>query len=124
MANDMYRDRLIKRSYNFSLSVISLIRIIDSKEYIFQIITKQLVRSATSIGANIVEAQGCSTRKDFTNFMYHSLKSSNETRYWLGLLRDSYPKNKDAVSIILKEAQELSKILGSTIKSLKRKKIL
>ena len=54
-----------------------------------QVIAKQLLRSATSIGANIVEAEGASSKRDFTNFFSHSLKSANESLYWLGLLRDA-----------------------------------
>ena len=120
--NQKYRDEIIKRTYAFSLSVILFLKENNKNDFVFQTIAKQLIRSATSIGANVVEAQASSTRKDFTNFIYYSLKSSNETRYWLGLLRDTYTKDKDLISVILKEAQELSKILGSTVKSLKKKK--
>jgi four helix bundle protein len=122
MNNSDYREKIINRTYSFSLSVIQLIRKYSSNDFVFQVISKQLIRSATSIGANVVEAQACSTKKDFTNFIHHSLKSSNETRYWLGLLRDSYPNTKEVILPILKEAQELSKMLGSTVRTLKKPK--
>jgi four helix bundle protein len=118
--NEKYREKLIKRTYAFSISVIRLLKRNRAQDFIFLTISKQLIRSATSIGANVVEAQGSSTRKDFTNFIYYALKSANETRYWLGLLRDEFDMNKKEISEVLKEAQELSKILGSTIKSLKK----
>ncbi len=94
------------------------------KDYATQVITRQLIRSATSIGANVVEAQASPTRKDFSNFISHSLKSANETRYWLALLRDTSSDlaNIDKIKVLLEEAQEISKILGSTVKSLRSKK--
>ncbi len=121
MDNKTYKEALIKRTYGFSISVIKLIRSISSKDFVTEVISKQLIRSATSIGANIVEAQACSTRKDFSHFINHALKSSNESRYWIALLKDTEPKSKESATLLLKEAQEISKILGSTVKSLKNK---
>ncbi|MBI4653211.1 four helix bundle protein, partial [Candidatus Kuenenbacteria bacterium] len=66
--------------------------------------------------------QASSSKKDFINFINHALKSANETRYWLGLLRDSGKVEKINSKKLLKEAQEFSKILGSTILSLRGKK--
>jgi four helix bundle protein len=87
-----------------------------------QVIGKQLLRSATSIGANIVEAQAASSKKDFTNFLNHSLKSANESKFWLGLLRDSDKAVKESVNPLLAEAKELANILASSILKLKGKK--
>lgn len=108
------------RAYNFSLKIIGFIDTLP-KETSTQIIAKQLLRAATSIGANIVEAQASSSRKDFTNFFHHSLKSANETIYWLGLLRDA-KKTDSSIEELIKEANELSKILGSSILTLKGKR--
>jgi len=88
-------------------------------DFATQVICKHLIRSATSIGANIVEAQASPTRKDFSNFLSHALKSANESRYWLALLRDTNKFNSDCKKL-LEQAQELAKILGSTVKTLKR----
>ena len=66
-----------------------------------RIINDQLLRSATSIGANVIEAQAASSRKDYTNFFAYALKSANECKFWLGLLRDSGRGDKD-VSIVEK----------------------
>ena len=87
-----------------------------------QIISKQLLRSATSIGANIIEAQAGSSKKDFTNFFSHALKSANESKFWLGLLRDSKKGNQEEIEKLLQETIELSNILGSSILTLKGKK--
>lgn len=121
MKNTDYRTTIIKRSYEFSLSTINLVKKTTNKDLATGIISKQLIRSVTSIGANIIEAQACATRKDFTNFIRHALKSSNETRYWIALLKDTIPEIKKDAEILLKEAQEISKILGSTIKNLIKK---
>jgi len=122
MNNQSYKTMLIKRSYQFSLDIMKFIDTFPKKELSSEIIAKQIIRSATSIGANIIEAQASSSKKDFTNFLHHALKSANETRYWLGLLRDNGKVNTKISIKLLNEAQELSKLLGSSILALKGKK--
>lgn len=110
-----------KRSYNFSLKIINFLGKLP-KDNLYQTITKQLLRSATSIGANIIEAQAASSRKDFQNFMNHALKSSNETLYWLYLLKDGLKLQSVELNTIIKEASELSKILGASMLRLRGRK--
>ena len=100
MQNNNSKDKgdLKRRAYFYSLDIIKYLDILD-KSTVTQTMTKQLIRSATSIGANIIEAQSGSTRKDFTNFYTHALKSANETKFWLGLLRDSGKAEKDKTNI-------------------------
>ena len=86
-----------------------------------QIISKQLLRSATSIGANIVEAQASSSKKDFTKYFNYSLKSANESVYWLNLLKDAKKINNHHIEYLLNETKELAKILGLSILTLKSK---
>ena len=86
MENKVYN--LKKRTYIYALDVIKFLEDLP-KDYISQTIGKQLLRSATSIGANIIEAQASSSKRDFANFYSHSLKSANESKFWLGLLKDS-----------------------------------
>jgi len=109
------------RSYKYALEVIKLIDSLTNSSTT-RILGDQLLRSATSIGANIVEAQAASSRKDFKNFLNHALKSANETKFWLALLRDSGKKSKEDTEPLLKEAKELSNILASSIITLKNKK--
>lgn len=87
-----------------------------------QVICRQLLKSATSVGANVVEAQSASSRKDFTNFFQYSLKSANESMYWLKLLKDAKEIDRSELDHLLKETGELAKILGSSILTLKGKK--
>ena len=100
------------------MEIIKFIDALDKKDFSVQIIVKQLLRSATSIGANIIEAQAGSTKKDFTNFFNYALKSANESKFWLGLLRDSQKANKEKVDRLLQETNEIANILGSSILTL------
>ncbi len=109
------------RAYRFSLTLIKFLNTLPTDRRFF-VFYDQLVRAGTSIGANIYEAKAASSRKDFTNFYQISLKSSYETVYWLELLRDSYPTFNDSIDPLLKEANELCKMLGSSVLSLKSHK--
>jgi len=116
-----FKEKLINRAFQLSLKGIKFVDKIQKKGFAAQILAKQFIRSVTSIGANIVEAQGASSTKDFINFMGYAFKSSNETRFWLGLIRDSYDDLKEEAATMLQETQELSKILGKSLLSLKEK---
>ncbi|WP_454804644.1 four helix bundle protein [Mucilaginibacter phyllosphaerae] len=80
----------------------------------------QLIRSGTSIGANIIEAKSGSSTKDFRNFYVIALKSANETKYWICLIRDTILLNeKEKLNKLLNEVDEISKIIASIIINLK-----
>ncbi|KKR77420.1 MAG: hypothetical protein UU22_C0044G0002 [Parcubacteria group bacterium GW2011_GWA2_40_8] len=110
------------RAYIYAPDIIKFMDSLDKKDFSVQVMTRQLLRSATSIGANIIEAQAGSTKKDFTNFFTHALKSANESKFWLGLLRDSGKADKTRTDELLNETTQLSNILGSSILTLKGKK--
>jgi four helix bundle protein len=109
------------RCYYFSIEIIKLIDKLPG-EKVYWIISDQLLRSATSVGANVVEAKSSSSRRDFIKFFEISLKSANETKYWLGFLRDATKADKDKINKLLKEIEEISKMLGSSLLTLKNKK--
>jgi four helix bundle protein len=111
------------RTYQFALKIINFIDKLPNNMST-QIITKQLLRAATSIGANIIEAQASPSRKDFTNFFNYSLKSANETKYWLELLKDANKADSQTISVLIKEVDEIANILGSSILTLRGKKVL
>ncbi len=75
----------------------------------------QLIRSSTSIGANVAEGGAGSIKKDFINFLHIALKSANETKYWLCLIRDTIEVDKKKIEELLKEADEISKIIASIL---------
>jgi len=115
-----YKIKLKDRAYQYSIKIINFIDTLPT-DTSTAIIAKQLLRSATSIGANIIEAQASSSKRDFTNFFSYSLKSANEILYWLGLLRDAKRINNPQLDFLLKETNELAKILGASILTLKGK---
>lgn len=88
----------------------------------FWSIGDQLLRSATSVGANMIEAQSSSSKREFIKYYEIALKSANETKYWICLLRDSYPELKEKCQKLLEEATEISNMLGSSVLTLKGKK--
>jgi four helix bundle protein len=108
------------RCYFFSIQIIKLIEQLPNQK-IYWIISDQLLRSATSIGANIIEAQAASSKKDFIKFFEISLKSANETKYWLGLLRDATKVETEKINKLLKETEELANMLGASLLTLKNK---
>jgi len=83
----------------------------------------QLVRSATSIGANLVEGMAGSSKNDFLKFNIIALKSANETKYWLCLIRDTVEIDKSAAEKFIKEADEISKIVASIVINSKNSKV-
>lgn len=110
-----------KRAYFFALDIIKIIRVLP-KDFSTEVISKQLLRSATSIGANIIEGQAGSSKKDFINFHTHALKSANETKFWLELLRDSNLADKNLIDNLFNEAKELANILATIVLSAKNKR--
>lgn len=104
------------KSYAFALRIVKLYRFLckEKKEYV---LSKQVVRSGTSIGANVEEAIGGQSRKDFLSKMNIAYKEARETHYWLRLLRDSGILEPTQTTSILEECEELLKISGSIIKT-------
>ena len=107
------------RCYNFSLSVI---RFLKGKKWdsLSFVIVKQLIRSALSVGANVVEAKNSSSRLEFKRYYEVALKSSNESKYWMCLLRDGFEVKEEELNKLLKEADEVSKILATSVLKLKK----
>jgi four helix bundle protein len=104
------------KSYSFSLRIIKLYKFLkESKtEYI---LSNQILRSGTSIGANIEEAVGGHSRKDFYSKLNIAYKETRETHYWIRLLRDSEILSKLEAQSILEDCEELQKILASILRS-------
>ncbi|MDZ7611465.1 MAG: four helix bundle protein [Candidatus Moranbacteria bacterium] len=112
------------RAYYFSLETIDLVSKLPNHRA-YWVIQDQLLRSATSVGANIVEAKSSSSKKDFAKFYDIALKSANETKYWLCLLRDGtdYGKeNKPRINQDLNEIEQISNMLASSLLTMKNKK--
>lgn len=78
------------------------------------------MRSAVSIGANVVEAKNSSSRLEFKRYYEIALKSSNESKYWMCLFRDGFEIKDEELNKLLKEADDVSKILASSVLKLKK----
>lgn len=82
----------------------------------------QIIRSGSSIGANVIEAKSASSRKDYIKFFEIALKSANETKYWLIVIREYNAKYRPNAEKLFAEADELCRIIGSSVLTLKGKK--
>jgi four helix bundle protein len=115
----MEKKEFDRRLYTYALNVVKCVDSF-SNGISSQVIARQLVRSGTSVVANIVEAKGASSRKDYVNFYTHSLKSANESKLWIGLARDTGKLSKVKAEPLLKETVEISKIIGASIITMKK----
>ena len=115
------KDNVItEKSKSFSLKIISIYKSLCEERREF-VLSKQLLRSGTSIGANITEANYAQSEADFLSKMHISLKEAAETSYWLDLLYQSNYIDKKDYDSLYPDCIELIKILTSITKSLKDK---
>ena len=118
--NKKFKEEFIKRLVKFSLQVLNFCEDLKDKKVFWSIID-QLIRSATSVGANIVEAKSSSSKRDYVHYFEIALKSANETKYWLILVIESKPEFKENAELLLKEITEISNIIASGIITMKGK---
>ena len=111
MAKNIIQDK----SFSFALEIINVYKELVYKKKEF-VLSKQLLRSGTSIGANIEEALGGQSRKDFKAKISIAYKETRETMYWLKLLVQSEYLDKELFFKLLDQCEELARILGSTKK--------
>ncbi len=108
-----------QRAYDFSLMVINFTKDFPYKGN-YLIFANQLVRSATSIGANLVEAKSSSSRKDFARYHEIALRNSNETKYWLSLLKDAKLVDDGKTLPIIGENEEISRMICASLKTIRK----
>jgi four helix bundle protein len=118
MENATPTNVLRDKSYKFALRNISLYKYLINEKREF-VLSKQVLRSGTSIGANVVEANQAQSKADFVHKLSISLKEAFETQYWVELLRDSEYISTDAAISLLTDCSELQKILTASIKTAK-----
>jgi len=110
---------ILEKSFAFALQIIEFTEEMElQKKYV---LSRQLLRSGTSIGANIREAQSCESRADFIHKLKIAAKEADETEYWMLLCKysKSYPWNESLVPLL----EEIQKLLTSIISSAKKKKL-
>ena len=114
----MAKGILEEKSFQFAIRIVNLNRFLveTKKEYV---LSKQILRSGTSIGANISEAQFAQSKADFVSKMHISLKEASETRYWLRLLEASNLIDNTQLESIMSDCNELINMLVSTCRTSK-----
>lgn len=117
----MGKSILKDKSYAFAIEVVKLCRTLQTEKKEF-VLSRQLLRSGTAIGALVREAQFAQSRPDFISKMSIALKEANETYYWLLLLADTHSHSPDfSYTKLQSECNELISILAATVKTAKEK---
>ncbi len=111
---------IVSKSYSFALKVIELYKYLVSEKKEF-VLSKQLLRCGTSIGANVHEAVASESKKDFIHKLGIALKEARETSYWLRLLSDSSYIIKEQATELNKACEEIIRILNSIILTTKER---
>ena len=112
---------LEERTAKFGENIIKFCKQIEQNA-ISRSLISQLVRSGTSVGANYIEANAASSRKDFQNKIFICKKESQETKHWLRMIAEYLPEKKDDIRNLWKESQELTMIFQKITGSLRGKK--
>ena len=115
----MKKDNVVQiKSYAFAVRIVKVYKHLCENKKEFTL-SKQLLRSGTSIGANIEEAIGGQSKKDFFAKLTISYKEARESKYWIRLLKDTDFLSKDEAESLLVDIEELLKIIGSIQKTIK-----
>ena len=111
---------IVQRTFNFGVAVIDLCRAIEKQSDVSRTLARQLLRSGTSVGANVEEAQAAQSTADFINKMNIALKEARETHYWLRLLTVSRIIAGEQNQAVCQEADEIKRIIATIIVNTKR----
>ena len=121
MSNSIKNNVIRQKSFKFAKRIVKLFQYLvkDKKEFV---LSRQILRSGTSIGANVEEADGAISKSDFSSKISQAYKESKETHYWLRLLHETNYLSKKQCSSMLEDCNELCKILFSILKTTRIKK--
>ncbi len=116
----MEKNIILTKTYDFALRIIKLYKYLSKEEKEYTL-SKQILRSGTSIGANSEEAAGSISKKDFRAKFFIAYKEARETHYWIRLLRDSDYIDPKLASSLLNDIDEILKIIGAILKTVSGK---
>ena len=105
-----------ERAFEFAVRIVAICRMLDDNRGVSRTLSNQLLRSGTSIGANIEEANGSQSKADFTAKMYISCKEARETNYWLRLLVATKLLPEKRLTLLADESNQLIAIITSIVK--------
>lgn len=114
-------EKLDERTYRFALRIVKLVSALPHTME-GEVLGRQVLRSGTSIGANIEEAYGGSSKRDFTNKMSTAFKEARETHFWLRLIRDAGLIPAKRIEPLVQEALEIKLILAKTVVTSRKSK--
>ncbi len=120
IGNESKQRDIKERTFAFALEIVRLCRTLDGKRGPARTLGRQLLRSGTSIGANVEEAQAGQSQADFISKYNIALKEARETIYWLRLLDASEECSDGACKTLSQEAGEIARIIGSIIVNTKK----
>jgi len=120
----MKKDNIVvEKTYSFAIRMVKCYKYLTTEQKEF-ILSKQLLKSGTSIGANVEEAIGGQSEKDFYSKMSIAYKEARETHYWLRLLRDTEFLDVKLSESLLADNEEILRLIGSILKTMKSKRFL
>ena len=114
---------LEERTAQFGENIVDFCKSIK-QDAVTKPILSQLIRSGTSIGANYMEANGASSRKDFRNKIYICKKEAQETKHWLRMITRCVPEKKEEIKKLWQECQELTLIFGKIVSTLNNSQLI
>jgi four helix bundle protein len=120
-AADEKANVIVKKSFAFAVRAVKLYQFLVKEKGEF-VLSKQMMRSATSIGANVEEAEGAISKADFTNKISIAYKEARETHYWIRLLHATDYLDKIGFDAIVHDSEELCRILRAILNTLKTTK--
>lgn len=115
-----FENVLVQKSFEFGIRIVKSYKILSTRDKSIYPIYKQLLRSGTSIGANVAEAQSAFSKKEFISKLGISLKEARESEYWLRLLKETEYLHENEYKSLFKDCQELIKLLTAIIKTSKQ----
>lgn len=113
-------EKLDERTYKFALRVIKMVNALPNTK-VSEVLGRQVLRSATSVGANVEEALGAISKREFIQKMSIAAKEARETHYWLRLIRDAGLLSANQLNPLIQEALEIKMILSKTVKTSKER---
>ncbi len=111
---------ITERTFAFAVRIVKLCQVLDESPGVARTMSKQLIRSGTSIGANVEESQAAQSAADFVHKLEIALKEARETQYWLKLLIATEIMPEQRLLPLLNETQEIIKVIASIVVSKKR----
>ena len=112
---------IVDRTFEFAVTIVKFTDKISKRSWIGIELSSQILRSGTSIGANVEEAQAAESRADFSHKYNIALKEARESKFWLRLVAAAGVSGSDGIEALIKEADEISRIIGRIIINTKKR---